>query len=212
MKKFIVFIITAIILAVSAISCNGKVEKDIKTIVGNDVKVCSVKSIDINENFVFYTEEYNRCAEKQSYWGESKVGWLKVKVKYEDLFKRYPSSKEDAEIVKNYEEAVNSYQESVDSLGYYLGKVMYWDSLGDESTGKLYVAKLLGKNEYTHKPNEYNHYAVFAYNEDGSLHQVNTGENMRIIISTYPKAKKDLQKAIGDALPSLIDSFNNKNI
>lgn len=52
MKKFIVFIITAIILSISAVSCGSKAEKDIKSLLGNETKLVSVKSIDINSFFV----------------------------------------------------------------------------------------------------------------------------------------------------------------
>lgn len=208
MKKFIVLIITSIILAVATISCTSKVEKDIKTIVGNDVKVCAVKTIDIKENFYRYTEEYNRLFEEMQYWGENKVEWFEIKVKYENLFKDYPSAKQ--RLKKDYDDVVNSYQKSADSSAYYISKCMWLES--EKSDGKIYVAKLLGRNEYTNKPNEYNSYSIFSYNNDGTIHPIETDEDMRIIFSVFPKAKEDLQKAMGDALGALVDAFKDIDI
>ena len=206
MKKFIVFIITAIMLMATAMSCGNNVKKDIETIVGDNVSVSAVKSIDIKENFYQYTEEYTRSFERMEYWGKSKVGWLEVKLKYEDLFDKYPSSKSNESVAKNYEDAVNSYQESVDSSSHYMGICMFLESEEDDS-GKLYIAKMRGRNEYTNKPNEYNSYAIFAYNSDGTLHQIDTGDNMKIIFSVYPKAKEDFKKAMGDAMAELVDAL-----
>ena len=129
---------------------------------------------------------------------------MEVKLKYENLFEKYPSTKQRCE--ETYNEVASSYQESVDSAAYYLGECMYLDSI---DKGNLYVAKLLGRNEYTHKPNEYNSYSIFAYNTDGTIHPIDTGDNMKIIISVFPKAKKDLQKVLGDALGGLVDTFND---
>ena len=189
MKKFIVFIATAIIMAFTFNSCASKVEKDIKTIVGNDVKVCSVKSIDITESFYQYTEEYNRFLEENKKWSKDQVDWWAIKVKYENLFNNYPSVKQRCE--KDYNDAVDSHKECSDSATYYYNKCK---ELENNNVGKIYVAKLLGRNEYTHKPNEYNSYSIFTYNTDGTIHPIDTGDNMGIIISVFPKAKGCIER------------------
>lgn len=214
MKKFIVFIITAIIMAVSFTSCGGKVEKDIKAIVGNDVKVCAVKSIDIKENFYQYTEEfttnheqYENCREltatAREYMADAKNDM--------DFYKRlgyndsYKISKESYEYFKKEWEDCSS------RLDEYAKKDKDIRSNGKQ-VGKIYVAKFLGRNEYTHKPNEYNSYSIFSYNNDGTLHPIETDEDMRIIFSVYPKAKEDLKKVMGDAMGALVDAFKDIDI
>ncbi len=202
MRKFITLIITTIILAVSVISCGSKVEKDIKALVGNDIKVCDVKSIDIEEDFYQYTEEYNRFFEKNKEWSKDQIDWYAVKLKWENLFTGYPSAKERNK--EEYDNVVKAYQKCVDSVSYYYNKCKALEN--ENKVGKVYVAKMLGRNEITHKPNDYNSYSVFAYNSDGTIHPIETN-SMKIIFSVFPKAKKDLQKVMGNALGELVDEI-----
>lgn len=202
MKKFFIFIIVSIIISLSLSSCDGNVVRDIKKVVGNDVKVCSVKTIHIKNDFYNYTEEYNYFLNKNKSFSEEQIEWKNIKDRYENLFKTHSSTKQ--KLKEDYDNVVKSYQECVDSVTFFYNKCK---TLENNKVGNIYVAKLYNKNEYTDKLNNYNVYSIFSYNSDGTIHAIDTGENMKVILSVFPEAKNDFKKVMLDTITTLVDSF-----
>ena len=211
MKKFII-LFAGFILAF--VSCTSKVEKDVKALTAGEFKVYDVKSIDIKSDFYTLTNEYTQnlsnyenCREitrsngdmmrmyesdmrlykswgYQSEYNHSKEGYEKYKVMWEDDCKR----------LNDYAEKHKNFLEN------------------GRQTGKVYVAKLRGKDEFTGKPLKFHSYQVFAYDSDGSLHPIDTEKDMQMICSVYPKAKKDIQKAMEKVQAMFLDAMADMDI
>ena len=213
MKKFI-NILFCTIVAMVAMSCGNKVEKDIKVAIGDQSKILKVKSIDINENFYLYTNEYKANRSGYETCRVITSGDGEMMRMYESDMKLYKSwgyqsdynrSKED------YEKYKAQWEDDCKRLNDYAEKDKNFRENGTQ-TGKLYIAKVKGKNEYTGKYLDFNSYPIFAYDSDGTIHQIETDDDINMICSVYPKAQKDLEKALQVAGQMLLDAFSDLDI
>lgn len=213
MKRFFT-ILSCLIVAMVAMSCGSKVEKDIKAIAGDEFKVCDVKSIDIKSNFYTITNEYTENLSKYENCRESTRGNGDIMRMYESDMKLYKSwgyqddynrSKEGYEMYKAL------WEDDCKRLDEYAEKNKHFLENGSQ-TGKVYIAKVKGNDEFTGKPLGFYSYQIFAYDSDGSLHPVDTGRDMQMICSVYPKAKKDIEKAMGKVQEMMLDALSNLDI
>lgn len=177
MKKFITLFIIAI---VAMTACTSQVAKDLRQVVGDDIKVVSVKSVDVKTDFYTYTNEY-----------------IVVKKTFENYDKQFWS----ADSKKELEEAYAGVCE-------YRDKVNFFKENGRQE-GQVYVAKLKSKNEFTGKYNNFNGYRIFAYDSDGSIHEVDSGKDMQMICAVFPEAKKDIKKALEVGLQMFADALSD---
>jgi tRNA(Leu) C34 or U34 (ribose-2'-O)-methylase TrmL len=202
MKKFI-NILSCLIVAMVAMSCGSKVEKDIKVLVGDEFKVVDVKSVDIQKDFYLYTNEYSEVSEKHDAACDEAMEWTSLVARCKVLMDTYTDSqfevlyKENKASLDSVTAKRNEYYETMQMLK------------ENQKKGKLYVAKLKGKNEYTGKYLDFNSYQIFSYDSDGSLHQVDTDNTIQIVCSVYPNAKKDMQKAMGMVGEMMLDALSN---
>ena len=196
MKKFII-LFAGLILAF--VSCTPKVEKDIKKLTAGEFKVLDVKSVDIKNNFYTITEEYNSLKANYESAVDEKSGWISLVARTKVYMDGY---QEGSDRYNTFKKLYDENKASLDSVvvvcnGYY-SKIQNLEK--NAGKGKIYIAKLRGKDEYTGKDLDFNSYQIFAYNSDRSLHQVefdNPFQNIEMVCSVYPKAKKDIKKAMG---------------
>ncbi len=213
MKKFF-SILFCVIVAMVAMSCGSKVEKDIKAVVADQAKVVDVKSINISEDFYLYTNEYteNRsnyenCRTTTSNNGEMMRTYEKLMKFYKSIGYQdsYNYSKE------NYEKYKAEWEDDCKRLDDYAEKDKNFRENGAQA-GKLYIAKMKGKNEYTGKYLDFNSYQIFAYDSDGTIHPIETDDSIQMVCSVYPKAKKDLEKALKTAGQALLEAFSDLGV
>lgn len=206
MKKFIVFIIAAIITAFAFNSCTSKVKNDIKTIVGDNVKVCSIKSITINKDFYKFTDEYiknkhalNDCISDIDF-NESR---MKSEMKDMEYYKGWVQSayKLSKQYYEEYKAKVEECKDSLKVLSEINGR------LENNTIGKIYVVQLKSKDEYTHRYYDVYHYGVYSYNTDGTIHGINTEDTTPIIYSIFPKMVEDIEKATKIAVPIIANAL-----
>ena len=176
MKKFF-SILFCIIVAMVAMSCGSKVEKDIKAQLAVDGgKLLSVKSVDIAEDFYLYTNEYSNALEN-------------YKIANKQVFDMIPL------VAKAKVYKYNCYDDFKSQLDSYEGKASKYleDMRSFEEnlkSGKVYIAKFKGKNPLTGKYLDFNSYQIFSYNSDGTIHQVEADNDIQLICSVYPKASR----------------------
>ena len=208
MKKFINILFCAIV-AMVAMSCGNKVEKDIKNLVTDEFKVCDVKSVSIKEGFYAYTNEYIEASENYESAKEEASEWASLVARTKALKNIYSDS-----YGSQFDELYTENKASLDSV--IAKQNEYHEIMGKLQNslkkGNLYVAKPKGKDEITGKPYDFFGYQIFTYDSDGSLHQVDTGKDIQIIYSVYPKAQKDFEKAMQVAGQILLDAFSDLDI
>lgn len=206
MKK-IIFAIAIIFAAISFSSCtikNDKVELDIKRVVGKD-NVCGsikIKTLDvIDGKFYQYIEEYDRTCKNHnlyhSMW-ENAVKDLEYWTKKE---KYWRSDKWFVYEGKNvYKDAQNNLQHSQGLVDFYKIKAdsCYNHIQNLQHTkicGTLYVARYYSHNKFGIKKRVHD-YKVFAYNDNGNIHEYNGNDRLEIILSVYPKAGEEYTKQL----------------
>lgn len=192
MKKFIVFIIAAIILAVSAISCGNSVKSDFVSFIGTEVKDVSVKEIPIKGTFYEYIESYTDKTEMVDALNslvESQRGLYEV---YSEGNSAY-DKKMAEHWKKTYEDNISrskSIQASADSIK------------ANFKNGKLYAIKFKEKDESGIWGN-HNAYRIMMYDENGQFSQYTGKYVLKVLDKAYPKAKEDLAKDLIENLPSM---------
>lgn len=205
MKKFI-NILACLIVAMVAMSCGSKVEKDIKAIAGDEFKVLDIKSVDIKKDFYLYTSEYANASQMYEDACDEIMDWIPIVAKCKVSMDTYTDPV--------FEEMYNENKAILDSIttkrGEYLERMNSLKSSRDK--GKLYVAKLKGRDEFTGKYLDFNSYQIFSYDSDGSLQPTETDKYIQIICSVYPKAKKDIKKAMGKVQEMMLDALSNLDI
>jgi hypothetical protein len=203
MKKFII-LFAGLILAFA--SCTPKVEKDIKSLSAGEFKVLDVKTIDIKENFYQYTNQYAEvmkkfeAASEEAYEIAGNVG--RSQAMYE-IFGGETYR-------KAYKEAEASYKEAEAKCDSYATEAQNLENT--LTAGKIYVAKVRGKDEFTGKYLDFNSYQLFSYDTDGSLHQVDSDRYMQMVCAVYPKAEKDLEKAMEKMRAMFFDALSDMDI
>lgn len=213
MKKFI-NILFCTIVAMVAMSCGNKVKEDIKVVVADQAKVLEVKSIDIHEDFYLYTNEYTENRSNYEICRELTSGDGEMMRMYENDMKLYKSwgyQNDYNRVKEGYENYKAKWEDDCKRLDSYAEKDKNFRENGAQ-TGKLYIAKVKGKNEYTGKYLDFNSYPIFAYDSDGTIHQIETDDAIKMICSVYPKAQKDLEKAMQIAGQMLLDAFSDLDI
>lgn len=226
MKKLINFIF--VIIAILFSSCQNEVKKDINALLGDNFKVSDVKSVTINDDFFTYTNDCEKMIEKKVELSEKvkeyekSIGKVQSNINYhkwqmENLYNKNSSysweKKYYNEAKTNYNKDIQELEENKNQLKFYTDSLtIYTDSLNflgnTKQVGKLYVAKYKVKNEYTKKYLDFNAYNVYAYNIDGTLHEVNK-EKMQIVYSVFPNAKNDMKKAMDYFTSVAIDTLLN---
>lgn len=210
MKKFIIILIGAIVMFSS---CTSKVEKDIVNVVGTEVKVCDVKSVDIKSDFYTITNEYTENRSKYENCREiTRMDGDMMRMFESDmkLYKSWGNSfeKDYTHSKEKYEEYKKSWEDDCKRLEEYSEKNKYYEENGSQ-TGKVYIAKIKTKNEYNGKFNDFCSYPMFAYDSDGTLHQTEADDYIQMVCAVYPEAKKDLQKAMEVAAQSFVDALSS---
>jgi hypothetical protein len=184
MKKFI-NILACLIVAMVAMSCGSKVEKDIKAIAGDEFKVCDVKTIDIKSEFYQYTNDY-AVLENQVSSAISNLAKWKV---HESIYNEGKDSLDAAQA--KFDLLIEKENALIEKI----------------QSGKLYIAKLKGKDKYTGKPLNFNSYQIFAYDSNGKLYPTESDEFMQMVCSVYPEVKKDIEKVLEQAKAAFIDAM-----
>ena len=207
MKKFIFILIGAILMFCS---CSTSAVKDIKEI-SNGEKIVKVKSVNITSDFYKYTHEYiehcenyDDCKKRVEFAGDSMR-------ENESNMKFYKSIGYDY-AYKSYKECYENYkaewEEGCKELDKYAEINKEYIDNGKQS-GKLYVAKIRAKDDITGETLPFNYYEIFTYDSDGTIHSVDTDNNMQITFSVFPEAKKDLKKVMEYTGTMLIDGLAN---
>lgn len=205
MKRFIT-ILSCLIVAMMAMSCGSKVEKDIKVFTADEFKILDVKSLDINKDFYLYTNEYAEAVQGFEDANDKALDLAGNLGRSEALYEIYGGES----YKRAYNEAQKLYDEADSKCDEYASIAQ---GLQDKlKTGKIYVAKLKGKDEYTGKYLDFNSYQIFSYDSDGSLHPIEADNTIQLVCSVYPKAKEDLQKAMERVQEMMLDAFSNMDI
>lgn len=196
----------SIIMILALVSC-GKLSKDIEASVGTDIKGLKVEKITIQEEFSEYSQECNEASDYfvsvtnllQEYSDKASLA-----VDMHGLYVGWDNRK-----AREYEAEYKNAQAKADSL--YKVAVDYEPTLNsileNHKKGTVYVARFKSKNEFG-KWNNFNSYGVFTYNDKGKIYQYTGANTAKLILSMYPDAKEDIQKAVSNAF---IEAFSNMN-
>ena len=214
MKKSIIAIIGVMFMICSC--GNANVTKDVKSILADGVKLAKIESVNITSDFYTYTHEYihNRKMYEYSREDTKMFGdWMRDEERDMKYYKSlgswyndcYKSSK------KSYEEYKAKWENACKELEKYANIDKNFINNGKQS-GKLYVAKVKGKDKITGKYLDFYSYQIFTYDSDGTIHPIDADNAIQIVCSVFPNAKKDLKKAMEYAGAMVADALANLKI